>query len=314
MAGITDAPVRRMAARYGAGLVVSEMVASEALIEGKPEMVLRAAGEGVPLHAVQIAGNDPYWMAEAARLAEANGAHLVDINMGCPAKRVTTGAAGASLLLDLTLAGRILDAVRAAVTIPVTVKTRLGWDERTPTAVALARIAEASGLALITIHGRTRCQFYKGRADWRAIRAVKEAVAIPVVANGDLTDAEDAPEMLAQSGADGVMIGRGALGRPWFPGAVARRLEGRPTRPAPSAAEQRDVLLELYDGWLALYGTHLGVRHARKHIGWALEAAAGAGSPFERTWRGRLLTLDDREAVKRGIADAYDDLAWRVAA
>lgn len=319
MAGITDAPVRRMAVRYGAGLVISEMVASEALLDGHPEMLLRAEGEGVPLHAVQIAGNDPRLMAEAARVAEAAGAGLIDINMGCPAKRVTTGAAGAALLRDLPLARAILDAVRSAVRVPVTVKTRLGWDERAPTAVDLARMAQDCGLAMVTIHGRTRCQFYTGRADWTAIRAVTEAVSIPVVANGDVASTADGPAILAASGADGVMIGRGAQGRPWFPGRVARAIAGHRVAENPPLPEQRDVLLELYDGWLGLYGTALGVRQARKHVGWALEAAAAeegatARQAFITRWRSRLLVKEDPAAVKAGIAEAFDELMWRAAA
>jgi len=314
MAGITDAPLRRMALRYGAGLAVSEMVASGALINGHPEMRLRAEGDGVALHAVQIAGNYPDWMAQAAKVAEAAGAGLIDINMGCPAKRVTTGAAGAALLRDLPLARRILEAVRAAVRVPVTVKTRLGWDAGTLTAVELARMAEGVGLDLITVHGRTRCAFYTGRADWSAIRAVKAAVRIPVVANGDLTCPQDAPAMLAASGADGVMIGRGAQGRPWLPGQAAHALASGQVPADPPLGEQRDVLLELYEGWLGLYGTGLGLRQARKHIGWALDAVAGPGSEPARRWRAALLTSEDPSAVKRGIADAYDELMWRAAA
>lgn len=319
MAGITDAPVRRMAVRYGAGLVISEMVASEALLEGHPEMMLRAEGEGVPLHAVQIAGNDPRLMAEAARMAEAAGAAIIDINMGCPAKRVTTGAAGAALLRDLPLARSILQAVRGAVQVPVTVKTRLGWDDGAPTAVELARMAEDCGLAMVTVHGRTRCQFYTGQADWAAIRAVTEAVSIPVVANGDVVKSSDGLAILAASGADGVMIGRGAQGRPWFPGRVAMALAGGRPVENPPLAEQRDVLLELYEGWLGLYGTALGVRQARKHVGWALDAAAtGQGAEacaaFVSGWRRRLLVLEDPAKVRAGIAAAFDELMWRAAA
>ncbi|MEP9353395.1 tRNA dihydrouridine synthase DusB [Xanthobacter sp. KR7-65] len=318
MAGITDAPVRRMAVRYGAGLVISEMLASEALLEGHPEMLLRAEGEGVPLHAVQIAGNDPRLMGEAARLAEAAGAGLIDINMGCPAKRVTTGAAGAALLRDLPLAGAIFDSVRAAVGVPVTVKTRLGWDEGSPTAVALARMAQEAGLAMVTVHGRTRCQFYTGRADWSAIRAVKAAVSIPVIANGDVVSTADGPAILAASGADGLMIGRGAQGRPWFPGRVAQALAGRRAAEDPPLMEQRDVLLELYEGWLALYGRALGVRQARKHVGWALDAAATghgeAPAAFVSLWRKRLLVLERPEQVRMGIEAAFDELMWRAAA
>lgn len=317
MAGITDAPFRRVAVRYGAGLAVSEMVASAALMEGRPEMVLKAEGRGMGLHAVQLAGNDPFWMGEAARLAESAGAAIVDINMGCPSKRVITGAAGAALLRDLPLARRIIAAVRKAVRIPVTLKTRLGWDDGAPTAVILAQMAEAEGVAMVTIHGRTRCQFYDGRADWRAIRAVKDALAIPVIANGDVTRPEHAPAIRAASGADGVMIGRGAQGRPWFPGQAARALAGRPVPPDPSAAEQRDVLLELYDGWLGHYGTALGMRQARKHIGWALEAAGRGtahGADFVARWRRPLLTEDDPAKVAAGIRAAYDELDRRAAA
>ncbi|MFS8038486.1 tRNA dihydrouridine synthase DusB [Xanthobacter sp. AM11] len=319
MAGITDAPVRRMAVRYGAGLVISEMVASDALLGGRREMMLRAEGEGVPLHAVQIAGNDPRLMGEAARMAEAAGAAIIDINMGCPSKRVITGAAGAALLRDLPLARAILEAVRAAVGVPVTVKTRLGWDEHAPLAAELARMAQACGLALVTVHGRTRCQFYTGRADWTAIRAVKAAVSIPVVANGDVVSTGDGPAILAASGADGVMIGRGAQGRPWFPGRVARALAGQGEVAEPPLPEQRDVLLELYEGWLGLYGIELGVRQARKHVGWALEAAAAGRAPdaqsaFVAGWRRRLLILEDPAKVKAGITAAFDELMWRAAA
>ncbi|MBS9476339.1 tRNA dihydrouridine synthase DusB [Ancylobacter radicis] len=317
MAGITDAPLRRMALRYGAGLVVSEMVASDALARGHEETVLRAEGEGVAIHAVQLAGNQPGSMAHAARIAEGAGAAIIDINMGCPAKRVTTGLAGSALLRDLDLATRIIEAVVSAVKVPVTLKTRLGWDDTATVAPELARRAEAIGVQLITIHGRTRCQFYTGRADWSAIRAISEAVSIPVLANGDLVDAEDAPAMLAASGATGLMVGRGAQGRPWFPGQVAARLATGHVPADPALAEQRDVLLELYDGWLAHYGRELGLRCARKHIGWALAAAAhSAGRPPEtaRLWRQRLLTLDEPAHVAAGIRDAYDDLAWRHAA
>ncbi|MFG1226873.1 tRNA dihydrouridine synthase DusB [Xanthobacter wiegelii] len=318
MAGITDAPVRRMAVRHGAGLVISEMLASEALLEGNPEMLLRAEGEGVSFHAVQIAGNDPRLMGEAARVAQAAGAGLIDINMGCPAKRVTTGAAGAALLRDLPLARAIFEAVRGAVSVPVTVKTRLGWDDGSPTAVALARMAEACGLSMVTIHGRTRCQFYTGHADWTAIRAVKDAVSIPVIANGDVVHLSDGPAILAASGADGLMIGRGAQGRPWFPGRVAQTLAGQKVDEDPPIEIQRDILLELYEGWLSLYGTALGVRQARKHVGWALEAAnAGQGperAAFVARWRKALLVLDEPGRVKNGIMTAYDELMWRAAA
>ncbi len=317
MAGITDAPMRRMALRYGASLAVSEMVASGALETGHEETVLRSEGAGVAVHAVQLAGNEPDSMARAARIAEAAGAAIIDINMGCPAKRVTTGLAGSALLRDLDLATRIIESVVGAVSVPVTLKTRLGWDDGALVAPELARRAEGIGVQLITIHGRTRCQFYTGRADWAAIAKVKQAVGVPVLANGDLVDAEDAPVMLAASGADGLMIGRGAQGRPWFPGQVIERLRtGRiPADPAPE--EQRDVLLELYDGWLGHYGRELGMRCARKHIGWSLAAAVasvGRAPEIAQGWRQRLLTLEDPVRVAEGIRDAFDDIAWRAAA
>jgi tRNA-dihydrouridine synthase B len=317
MAGITDAPFRRMALRYGAGLVVSEMVASDALAMGHAETVLRTEGSGVDIHAVQLAGNRPELMAEAARIAEGAGAALIDINMGCPAKRVTTGLAGSALLRDLDLATKIIELVVGATRLPVTLKTRLGWDDAALVAPELARRAEAIGVKLITIHGRTRCQFYTGRADWSAIAKVKRAVGIPVLANGDLTDFADARAMLHASGADGVMIGRGAQGRPWFPGQVAALLATGGAFADPSLDEQRDVLLELYEGWLSHYGRELGCRTARKHIGWALEAAAanaGRAPEFVRHWRAALLRLDEPRHVEVGIRAAFEDLNWRVAA
>ncbi|MEZ0214620.1 MAG: tRNA dihydrouridine synthase DusB [Xanthobacteraceae bacterium] len=314
MAGITDAPFRRVAARFGAGLVISEMVASEALATGHAEMVLRLEGEGVPLHAVQLAGNEPAAMARAAKIAENAGAVIIDINMGCPAKRVTTGLAGAALLRDLDLATKILEAVVAAVEVPVTLKTRLGWDHGARTAPELARRAENAGIRLVTIHGRSRCQFYEGAADWAAIAEVKQSVGIPVIANGDLVRAADAPAMLAASGADGVMIGRGAQGRPWFPGQVAAQLRGGPVPADPPLAAQRDLLIELYQGWLSHYGRALGMRQARKHVGWALEAAVGRGAPEAKAWRARLLTSERPDEVEAGIRAAYDDFSWRAAA
>ncbi|MFK8251228.1 tRNA dihydrouridine synthase DusB [Ancylobacter terrae] len=314
MAGITDAPFRRMAARFGAGLVISEMVASDALAAGHAETVLRAEGEGVPIHAVQLAGNEPASMARAAQMAEAAGAAIIDINMGCPAKRVTTGLAGAALLRDLDLATRIIEAVVGAVRVPVTLKTRLGWDDTVRTAPELARRAEAIGVAMVTIHGRTRCQFYTGAADWNAIAPVRDAVSIPVIANGDLVTARDAAAMLARSGASGVMIGRGAQGRPWFPGQVAAFVRSGAVPDDPPLAMQCEVLLELYRDWLSHYGRELGFRTARKHIGWALDAAAPGDAGFVMRWRRELLTLDQPAAVEAGIRAAYADLSWRLAA
>jgi tRNA-dihydrouridine synthase B len=317
MAGITDQPFRRVAARFGAGLVVSEMIASEWLAEGNAEAALRAEGRGVGLHVVQLAGCEARWLAEGVRIAEAAGADIIDINMGCPAKHVTAGQAGAGLLRDLDNAVRLIETAIATAGVPVTLKMRLGWDEHSIVAPELARRAEAAGVALVTVHGRTRQQFYCGRADWGAIARVKQAVRIPVVANGDLKTFEDADAMLATSGADAVMIGRAARGRPWLPGQIGEYLAtGR--KPAPPALSvQRDVLLELYDSWLVHSGRERGAREARKHIGWALEAAAaslGSTLTWAKGWRAGLLAESDPARVARGIVDAFDDLCWRAAA
>jgi nifR3 family TIM-barrel protein len=317
MSGITDAPFRRLVSRLGAGLVVSEMTASEALVAGRREARLRAEGEGVPIHVVQLAGCEPRWMAEGARIAEANGAHIIDINMGCPSRRVTTGYSGSALMRDLDHALALIEATVAAVSVPVTLKMRLGWDERSVNAPALARRAESAGVQLITVHGRTRCQFYDGKADWAAIRRVKRAVSIPLVANGDVTSFDDAVAALAQSGADAIMIGRAARGRPWFPGQVARYLATRKREPAPSLERQHHLIAELYDEMLLHHGRKVALRHARKHLGWALDvAAAGSGAPFDlvRSLRTRVLTADQPASVAQGLSEAYGALAWRAAA
>jgi len=318
MAGITDLPFRRMAARFGAGLVVSEMIAGEQLAEGDPAAVLRSEGEGVGLHVVQLAGCEARWLAEGARIAEAAGADIIDINMGCPAKQVTNGQqAGAALLRDLDHAVSLIEATLAAVRVPVTLKMRLGWDEHSIVAPELARRAEVAGIAMVTVHGRTRAQFYQGRADWMAIARVKEAVKIPVVANGDLTNVDEANEMLAASGADALMIGRAARGRPWFPGQVGEYLMSSKAPADPALAVQRDVLLELYESWLHHSGRARGMREARKHVGWALEAAAaslGRTAAWAKGWRAALLSENDPALVLRGIGDAFDDLGWRSAA
>jgi tRNA-dihydrouridine synthase B len=317
MAGITDLPFRRAASRFGAGLVVSEMIASEQLAEGDPGAALRAEGEGVGLHVVQLAGCEARWLSEGARIAEAAGADVIDINMGCPAKHVTAGQAGAALLRDLDLATSLIETVIAAARVPVTLKVRLGWDEHSIVAPELAHRAEATGVALITVHGRTRSQFYQGKADWRAVARVKAAVKIPVVANGDLTCLKDALEMLTQSGADAVMVGRAARGRPWFPGQIGAFLETGCAPTDPPLEIQRDILLELYESWLSHSGQARGVREARKHIGWALEAAAtsfGQAAVWAKGWRARLLGETDPALVVRGIGDAFDDLGWRIAA
>jgi tRNA-dihydrouridine synthase B len=278
MAGITDLPFRRIVARFGAGLVVSEMVASEDMMRAQPLARARAElGFDQAATAVQLAGRDPHWMAEAARYLEAQGARVIDINMGCPAKRVTAsggnGACGSALMKEPDLALRLIEAVVGAVTVPVTLKTRLGWDDSSLNAPEIAKSAEGAGVAMITIHGRTRCQFYKGRADWAAIARVKQAVAIPVIANGDITDAATARTALAQSGADGVMIGRGAEGAPWVLAEVAHALYGTAAPQIPKGAALADLMSEHYEDMLVFYGASLGLKVARKHLGWYLDRA-----------------------------------------
>ncbi|GJD48424.1 tRNA-dihydrouridine synthase B [Methylobacterium crusticola] len=301
LSGVTDLHMRRIARRLGATATVSEMVAAEDLARGAEEARLRAEGEGVLPHVVQLAGCDPGWMAEGARLAEANGADVIDVNMGCPAKAVTGGQAGSALMRDLDHAARILAAVRGAVAVPVTVKMRLGWDHARLNAPDLARRAEALGYAAVTVHGRTRQQFYTGRADWAAIRAVVAAVGIPVVANGDVASLGDARACLAASGAAAVMVGRAAVGRPWLVGAIAAGLSGR-AAPEPDAAARAELAAEHYAGLLALYGARMGVRHARKHLA-AYADHAGGLAPAERA---RLVTTTDPDEALRLLRRAFE--------
>lgn len=317
MSGITDAPFRRLAAALGAGLVVSEMTASDDLVHGRPMSVLRCEAAGIGPHVVQLAGCQTHWMAEGARVAEAAGADIIDINMGCPARHVTGGQSGSALMRDLDHALKLIEATIAAVKVPVTLKMRLGWDHHSLNAPELARRAEAAGVQMITVHGRTRCQFYKGEADWSAVRAVKDAISVPLVVNGDITSFEKAVSALEMSGADAVMIGRGAQGQPWLPGQLGRRLETGKSESAPSLPEQLAYIRTLYDELCRHYGLRIGLRHARKHLGWALEIAAQYGrAPAEtlKSWRQKILTSEDPHRVHRSLQDAYDDFAWSAAA
>ncbi|WP_341366097.1 tRNA dihydrouridine synthase DusB [Yoonia sp. BS5-3] len=302
LAGITDLPFRQLVASFGVGWVVSEMVASQEMVQAKPGVRERAElGFDQAGTAVQIAGRDAHWMAEAARMIEANGAAMIDINMGCPAKKVTNGYSGSALLRTPDHALSLIEAVVGAVNVPVTLKTRLGWDDDSLNAADVARRAENAGIKLVTIHGRTRCQFYKGSADWAAINKIKEAVSIPVIANGDIVDAASARKALALSGADGVMIGRGAQGRPWVLAQVAANLHGSPAPKIPQGRALIDMVCTHYEAMLSFYGTELGRKVARKHLGWYMDDVSTAPA-----LRKAILTHVDPADVLRDLPEALD--------
>jgi tRNA-dihydrouridine synthase B len=311
MSGVTDQPFRRLVRRFGASLVVTEMIASEAMIRAVRAAMKRCAADREEDHplAVQLAGCEPEAMAEAARLNADRGAAIIDINFGCPVKKVVNKAAGSALMRDELQAARILEATVKAVDLPVTLKMRTGWDDAHRNAPALARIAEACGIRMITVHGRTRCQLFNGKADWSFIRQVKDSVSIPVVANGDIGTIDEAASCLAASGADGVMIGRGAYGRPWFLDQVRQFLATGRRAPDPALGEQRDVLLEHYEALLGHYGIDVGVRVARKHVGWYSRGLARSAE-----FRAEVNHLDDPAAVRARIAAFYDATIERAAA
>jgi tRNA-dihydrouridine synthase B len=309
MAGITDLPTRALVAGFGAGLVVSEMIASGEWLTARPGTREKAElGLGVAGTSVQIAGREAGPMAEAAKMIAAQGARIIDINMGCPAKKVTQGASGSALMKTPDHALRLIEAVVAAVDIPVTLKTRLGWDDDMLNAPHIAMRAEAAGIQMITIHGRTRCQFYTGTADWAAIRGVVDVVDIPVVANGDIVDAASARQALAQSGAQGVMVGRGVQGRPWLLAQIAHDIYGTPAPVIPQGAAFTEMVLGHYDAMLAFYGTKLGLRMARKHLGWYMDHI---GTPVDL--RRAILTARCPEETMLLLPAAFDPAGWNPA-
>jgi nifR3 family TIM-barrel protein len=313
MTGVTDLPFRRLAHRLGAGLVVSEMVASEELVRQRADVLRRAEGRDLAPFVIQLVGCDARWMQEGARVAEAHGADIIDINMGCPAREVTGRLSGSALMRDLDHALSLIAAVVRAVRVPVTLKMRLGWDDKSRNAAELARRAEAAGVQLITVHGRTRCQFFKGRADWCAVRDVSSAVSVPVVVNGDIGSASEAKEALATSGAAGVMIGRGAYGAPWLPGRIASYLATGRAYVPPSLKERAQIAREHVEAMLAHYGESLGLRNARKHIGWYLERS-GRPTDAVKAWRRRLCTEEHAPNVLSGLSDFYAEAEEAVAA
>ena len=309
MTGVSDLPFRRIASACGAPYVATEMVACDSFARGRPDVVRRAAiGDGLPLMVVQLVGREPEWIAKGAKLAEQAGAHIIDFNMGCPAKEVTGALSGSALMREPELAARLIGAAVNATTRPVTLKMRLGWDDTSRNAPEIAARAEQLGVKAITVHGRTRQQFYSGKADWRAVALVKAATRLPVIVNGDITDAATAREALIQSGADGVMIGRGNYGRPWIAAAIDRALRTDTDMSEPNLASRLGIAMDHFRDTLRFYGDSLGLKIFRKHLGWYVEQAlCPADGPTRRTIKSRLCQIDNARDVESALAALWSN-------